>query len=157
MKNTLAGVVVILFSLAIGCGEVGISWSLQSSEPFVPDAGDGWLMFELRPVEKSGAVQKFDCTFQAEGKTAHFQFQLTTPEGSEDPSIAFTSGELIAVPGSDASVFLRKLQKTLEAKTFPIHPERLAELPFTAAILGRTRAIRRTGDSSPNLGAIGPR
>jgi hypothetical protein len=145
MKKTLATLGIMLFSLVTGCRNVGISWWSLTSEPSVPDTGEGWLMFDLRPLENSGTLQKFDCTFQSEGKTAHFQFELTSREASGDPPIAFTSGKLIAVPGSDARVFLHQLQKTLGAKTLPVQPLRVAELPFTAAILGTNQSHSKDG------------
>lgn len=64
---------------------------------------------------------------------------------SGDPQIAFGSSKFIAVAGSDASVFLRKLQKALEAKTLPAQPKRVAELLFTAAILGTNQSHSKDG------------
>jgi len=40
------------------------------------------------------------------------------------------------VPNSDASGLLVALQKTLQAKALPSNPVRVAELPFSAVILG---------------------
>jgi hypothetical protein len=59
--------------------------------------------------------------------------------------MAFGSGKFIAVAGSDASVFLRNLQKPLEAKTLPARPKRVAELPFTAAVLGTNQSHSKDG------------
>jgi hypothetical protein len=145
MKLILIPFAALLLSLTIGCKGIGIGFVVQNSEPLVPEAGDGWLMFDLQPLPQSGAFQKYDCTFAAEGKTARFQFEVNSRPTSGEPPIAFGSGKFISVAGSDASVFLRKLQKALEAKTLPVQPKRVAELPFTAAILGTNQSHSKDG------------
>jgi hypothetical protein len=145
MKLILAVFAVMLLSLAIGCRGIGIAFVNQNSEPLVPEAGNGWLMFDLQPLPQSGAFQRYDCTFEAEGKTARFQFEVNSGATSGAPGIAFGSGKFMAVAGSDASVFLRKLQKALEAKTLPVQPKRVAELPFTAEILGTKQSHSKDG------------
>jgi hypothetical protein len=136
VKLILLAIAVLLFSLGSGCGRIGIAFVDRDSEPLVPEVGNGYLMFDLQPLEKSGEMPRYDCTFRAEGKAARFQFEVVSRAASADPPVAFTSGRIIAVAGSDASVFLRKLRTTLEAKTLPVQPKRVAELPFTAVILG---------------------
>ena len=145
MKPIYVVLAALLLSLAIGCRGVGIAFSDQNSEPLVPEVGDGWLMFDLQPLRQSGAFQRYDCTFEAEGKTARFQFEVNSGGTSGDPPIAFGSGKFIAVAGSDSSVFLRKLQKVLEAKILPVQAKRVAELPFTAAILGTNQSHSKDG------------
>jgi hypothetical protein len=145
MKLILVVFAALLLSLSIGCKGVGIAFVDKNSEPLVPEAGDGWLMFDLQPLQQSGAFQRYDCTFEAEGKTARFQFEVNSGATSGDPPIALGSGKLIAVAGSDASVFLRKLQKALEAKTLPVQSKRIAELPFTAAFLGTNQSHSKDG------------
>jgi hypothetical protein len=145
MKLILVAFAALLLSLSIGCRRVGIAFVDKNSEALVPEAGDSWLMFDLQPLEQSGAFQGYDCTFEAEGKTAHFQFEVNSRATSGDPPMAFGSGKFIAVAGSDASVFLRKLQKPLEAKTLPARPKRVAELPFTAAVLGTNQSHSKDG------------
>ena len=145
MKLILVVFAATLLILAIGCGRVGIAFVDHNSEPLVPEVGDGWLMFDLLPLRQSDAFQSYDCTFEAEGKTARFQFEVNSGATSGDPPVAFGSGKFIAVAGSDASVFLRKLQKALEAKTLPVRPKRVAELPFKAAILGANQSHSKDG------------
>jgi hypothetical protein len=145
MKLILAVFAALLLSLSIGCKGVGIAFVDKNSEPLVPEAGDGWLMFDLQLLQQSGALQRYDCTFEAEGRTARFQFEVSSGATSGDPPIALGSGKFIAVAGSGASVFLRKLQKALEAKTLPVQSKRVAELPFTAAILGTNQSHSKDG------------
>jgi hypothetical protein len=145
MKHIFLVIAPLLLGLTIGCGRSGTSFSARDSEPLVAEAGEGYLMFDLQPLEIAADHQRFDCTFTAEGKSAHFQFDVTSREASGDPPIAVTSGRIIAVPGSDASVFLHRLQKTLEAKNFPARSARVKELPFTAAILGTTQSHSADG------------
>jgi hypothetical protein len=108
------------------------------AEPQVPAVGDGWLMFSLRPADRapSDDVKRYKAAYVADGKTALFDIELTMARPSGQTPFAFTKGKFIAVPNSDASSLLLALQKTLQAKTLPSNPIRVAELPFSAAILG---------------------
>jgi hypothetical protein len=122
---------VFLFYLGTGCTKKS-----QAEEPRVPDLGDSWLSFDLQPQEQRGNTMRFHATYDAEGKTARFDIELTAEDPSGQPPISFGSGKFLAVPGSDASVLLRNLKKTLEAKSVPSKSERVSELLFTLAILG---------------------
>jgi hypothetical protein len=113
-------------------------------------------MFDLQPLRQGGALQRYDCSFEADGKTARFQFEVNLGAISGDPPIAFGSGKFIAVAGSDASVFLRKLRKALEAKTLPARPKGVAELPFTAVILGTNQSHSKDGGFFTKPRDIGP-
>lgn len=144
MKKFLAILVTVL-TLTTGCKRVGIAFVEQNSEPVVPDSGEGYLMFDLQQLADQGAAQRYDCTFKSGGKTAHFQFEVVSSAPYGDPPISFTSGKITSMPGSDASVFLKKLQKTLEAKTIPASVERIAQIPFTAAILGTNNSHGKDG------------
>jgi hypothetical protein len=144
MKKSLA-VLVTLFAMATGCKRIGTASVELNFEPIVPDSGDGYLMFDLQPLADRGAAARYDCIFKSEGKTAHFQFEVVSTAPSGDPPISFASGKIISVPSSDASVFLQRLQKTLDAKTFPAGVERVGEIPFTAAILGTHQSHSKEG------------
>jgi hypothetical protein len=115
------------------------------TELLVPDVGNGWLSFNLEPEAQRGKTMPFRATYEAEGKTARFDLEVTAAEPSGDPPITFTSGRFSAVPGSDASVLLRNLRKTLEAKNLPSKSERVKEIPFTAAILGTHQSHAQDG------------
>jgi hypothetical protein len=145
MKRILVLFAALLWCQAVGCGGVRIAFLDQNSEPLAPEVGDGWVMFDLQPLPQSGALQKYDCTFKAQGKTARFQFEVNSRATSGDPPSAFGSGKFVAVAGSEASVFLPKLQKALEAKTLAVRPKRIAELAFTAAILGTNQSHSKNG------------
>jgi hypothetical protein len=125
---------VLLFFFYGGC--LGRPVLEEPTEPVVPDVGEGWLSFDLQPDAQRGNTMRFHAKYEAEGKIARFDFELTDAASSGDPPVAFTSGRLLAVPGSDSSVLPRNLQKTLEAKGLPSKSQRVPELPFTAAILG---------------------
>jgi len=136
MKAIVLASAALILTLPIGCGRSRIVLQDKNSEPLVPDEGDGYLMFDLQRLEESASRQRYDCSFKTEGKTAHFQFEVVAGAPSGDPPISIASGKIVAVPGSDASVFLGKLQKTLEAKAFPTKVQRVRELSFSAAVLG---------------------
>jgi hypothetical protein len=65
-----------------------------------------------------------------------FDFEVSAKDPSGNPPVRFGSGKFLAASGSDASGLLQNLKSTLQAKTMPTNVERVAELPFTAAILG---------------------
>ena len=137
MKVCLFASIALFSCFAAGCERfVQIREPLEPLEPQVPNVGHGWLMFDLQTGEQHGKAQRYEATYEAEGKTARFAIELTAADPSGDPPISFSSGKLIAVPGSDASVLLRNLKTTLEAKNLPVGVKRVSELPFTAVILG---------------------
>jgi len=140
MKKLLIIFAIGVFALTIGCKGFGIAFVERDSEPVVPDGGEGYLMFGLRRLGDGGPAQRYDCTFNSGGKAARFQFEVFSKPPSGDPTVPSTTGRIIAVPGSDASEFLHKLQKTLQAKNFPTSVQRVTELPFTAVILGTSES-----------------
>jgi len=97
MKPIYVVLAALLLSLAIGCRGVGIAFSDQNSEPLVPEVGDGWLMFDLQPLRQSGAFQRYDCAFEAEGKTARFQFEVNSGGTSRCSATTLTPPAEISV------------------------------------------------------------
>jgi len=128
--------VLLLLPVCLAMACRNSSRAVESPEPQVPDVGNGWLSFSLEPQAQHGKRLRYRATYAAEGKTARFDLELTSADPTGDPPIAFSSGKFLSVAGSDASVLLKNLKKTLEARTVPAHSERVTELPFTAAILG---------------------
>lgn len=121
--------------------------SKSASEPLVPDVGNGWLSFEIQgpePEPNSDATM-FHATYRAEGKVSRFDFELNSKRPSAD-GLAF--GRFIAVPGSDASVFLRNLKTTLTAKKLPANVVRVSELPFAFILLGNDMSHTPDGGMS---------
>ena len=135
MKTHFVVTALFVAMLCAGCEKQA---EQPIAEPQVPSVGDGWLMFSLRPADgdSSDNVKRFHGAFVADGKTAHFDIELTMARPSGQLPFAFTKGKFIAVPNSDASALLIALQKTLQAKTLPSNTVRVAELPFSAVILG---------------------
>jgi hypothetical protein len=135
MKTHLFMLVLLVAGLCAGCEK---QEAQPVAEPQVPAVGDSWLMFSLRPADgaSSDNVKRYSAAYVADGKTARFDIELTMARPSGQIPVAFTKGKFIAVPNSDASGLLVALQKTLQAKNLPTNPVRVAELPFSAAILG---------------------
>lgn len=144
MNAILAGLTAVMFSLGFGCG-TGISLPRHDAEPQVPEVGDGYLMFDLQQVGENGSTRSFSCKYTNGGRTALFRFEVDADEPSGFPPMAASKGRLISVPGSDASVLLKNLKKTLEAKTLPEHAVRVPEVPFTAVILGTNQSHAADG------------
>jgi hypothetical protein len=116
------------------------------AEPLVPDVGDGWLSFELQGPEEHGNATLYHATYRTEGNVAHFDFELNTKPPSAD---GLEFGRFIAVPGSDSSVLLRNLKRTLEAKKLP-NTQRASELPFAFIVLGNDLSHGIDGGMSPD-------
>jgi len=108
------------------------------SEPQVPDVGNGWLSFAIQPPEQRGDTTQFHATYNVEAKTARFDFEVieATPTRGAEIEIIPCKGRFLSVPNSDASVLLRNLKNSLEAKTMPSGTARIKELPFSCLILG---------------------
>jgi hypothetical protein len=135
MKTQLLVIAFLAVGICAGCEK---KEEQPIAEPQVAAVGDSWLMFSLRPVEgpSSENVKRYQASYVAEGKTARFDIELTMARPSGQIPVAFTKGKFIAVPNSDASSLLVALQKTLQAKNLPSNTVRVAELPFSAALLG---------------------
>jgi hypothetical protein len=135
MKNHLIMTAFVFAGLCVGCEK---QEAQPIAEPQVPAVGDSWVMFSLRPADgpASGEVKRYQAAYVADGKTARFDIELTMARPSGQLPVAFSKGKFIAVANSDASGFLLALQKTLQAKTLPTNSARVAELPFSVAILG---------------------
>ena len=135
MKTPLFAIGFLVAGLCTGCQKPE---EQPVAEPQVAAVGDGWLMFSLRTAEgaTSDNAKRYQAAYVADGKTARFDIELTMTKASGQIPVAFTKGKFIAVPNSDASALLVALQKTLQAKSIPSNTVRVAELPFSAAILG---------------------
>ncbi len=117
------------------------------AEPLVPDVGDGWLSFELQGPEEHGNTTLYHAFYRTEGNVARFDFELNTKPPSAD---GLEFGRFIAVPGSDSSVLLRNLKRTLQAKKLPSNTQRASELPFAFIVLGNDLSHGIDGGMSPD-------
>lgn len=114
----------------ISCEQKPPGTGLQA-EPGAPDEGS--VSFDIEPVGGAG-IRQWLATYTGDGKSAKFRIEF----GATRPSsgVLFGAGKFIAVPGSDASTFLRSLKTALGAKSLPSHTERVRELPFQLAVIG---------------------
>ena len=117
------------------------------AEPLVPDVGDGWLSFELQGPEEHANTTLYHAFYRTEGNVARFDFELNTKPPSAD---GLEFGRFIAVPGSDSSVLLRNLKRTLQAKKLPSNTQRASELPFAFIVLGNDLSHGIDGGMSPD-------
>jgi hypothetical protein len=154
-RRSATWVVLMACLFAIACGheskpaQKSALDSKVASEPLVPDVGEGWLSFDLQgpESEEHSDAKMFHATYRAEGKVARFDFELNTRPPSAD---GLEFGRFIAVPGSDSSVLIRNLKKTLEAKKLPATAQRVSELPFAFIILGNDLSHSIDGGMSPD-------
>jgi hypothetical protein len=155
VRNSSTWLVVLFCLFTTGCGheskpeQKSDPQSKVASEPLVPEVGEGWLSFDLigPESEEHSDATMFHATYRAEGKVARFDFELNTKQPSAD---GLQFGRFIAVPGSDSSVLIRNLKRTLEAKKLPTSTQRATELPFAFIILGNDLSHAIDGGMSPD-------
>jgi len=110
------------------------------------------VTFDMTPAKTESvpaAVQLYDCTYQARGKTAKFrlEFKQTRPMEGEIP-VAPGEGRFLALAGSDNSVLLEDLKKALDAQHMPSRSPRIPELGFDAVVLGQNQSRGTSGGFS---------
>jgi hypothetical protein len=123
-------------------------------EPNPPD--DASLAFNLEPVQSRDGSEQWIGVYQSQGKVARFriEFGAAEPTGQESaPGVRVTSGEGTLIPqaGSDSTVLLADLKRTLQAKTLPRAPQTKTTVPFTYANLGDHLSQAKDGGFSANL------
>jgi hypothetical protein len=122
-------------------------------EPYVSDSHS--VGFDLTPLQTGNASSAWMGSYTSRGKTARFRIELDPAKEQEtkDPKdfkIATGKGRFVAEPGSDASIFLPELKKTLDAKTLPRGVQRAAFLPFTYVSFGGKMSQTTEGGLNTN-------
>lgn len=118
------------------------------AEPYVPDSGS--VGFDIEPRESKPGSVEFMATYGTGGKSAKF-IVLFEPESrseaksAKDFPISFGKGEIVAVPGSDATALLSDLRTALEATKVPNRSKRANSVSFTFANLGTNLSQARDG------------
>ncbi len=115
----------------------------QTAEHYIPVPGS--VGFDIEQLPSDGSAQHWLATYVSKGKTAKFRIELgprktLNDKESRDFDIQQGEGKFIAEPGSDASVLLADLKKSLEAKTFPPKVKRVSNLPFVFVTLGKNQS-----------------
>jgi hypothetical protein len=130
------------------------AWHLDSTatEPTTRNVDDDLaptLMFDIKAVKVPAGKRNttlFDCTYSARGKTAKFQMQFTVQaQAKGEAGMTAAEGSFLSVAGSDNSVLLEDLKKTLQATQLAKNSIRTKESRFDAAILG-TKQSRSDDD-----------
>lgn len=135
--------------LLIGCHNKAapISQSPVVIEPYAP--ANGSVGFDLIPgADLSDGTRVWSAVYKSNEGTALFGLQIFPTHPSS--GIEFGKGKFIAIPGSQPTPLLRALQKALEAKSLPHSTQRLEELPFTIAIIGKDLHRSTEGDFDGN-------
>jgi hypothetical protein len=138
-QRLLLIVMICLVFAASGCRKSStVSEQDKSSQTKIePRSGEDvppTVIFDIKASHSSAASAPFelyDCTYQAQGKTAKFRFELK----QKSTSSASLEGKFIAVAGSDNTILLEDLKKALDANEIPRKSPRIAELPFDAIFL----------------------
>lgn len=115
----------------------------QTAEHYIPVPGA--LGFDIEPLPSDGSAQRWLATYVSKGKTAKFRIELGSTKAlddkeSRDFDIQQGEGKFLAEPGSDASVLLADLKKSLGAKTLPTKVHRVSNLPFTFVSFGKNNS-----------------
>jgi len=136
-----------------GCNSSTNRVSEPVAEHYIPDPGS--IGFDIEQLPSNGSGQQFLATYVSEGKTARFRIELgaTQPlndKESRDFDIQQGEGKFISEPGSDATVLLADLKKSLEAKKFPAKSKRVSSLPFVFVTLGKNQSQTPGGGFNEN-------
>jgi len=123
------------------------------AEHYIPDPGS--VGFDIEPLQADAASQRWLATYTSQGKTAKFRIELgpTKPlndKESRDFDIQQGEGRFIAEPGSDSSILLADLRKSLDAKTLRAKVKRVSSLPFTFVSLGKNNSQASDGGFNEN-------
>lgn len=115
----------------------------QNAEHYVSDPNS--VGFDIEPVQSNGTSHQWLATYTSQGKTAKFRIALGATKPLSDKEsrgldIQQGEGRFIAEPGSDASVLLADLKKSLEAKTLPAKVRRVSNLSFAFVTLGKNES-----------------
>jgi hypothetical protein len=107
------------------------------AESYLPDPAS--VGFDIEPIR--GESKRWIATYKSQGKIAKFRIELgaatvSSAKEAKDFDLKFGEGMFVAEEGSDASVFLKDLQKAIEAKTLPTATARSPSVRFTFASLG---------------------
>jgi len=136
MKLVFACLAILQLSFVVGCPQRGTSGA----------RGGGRLSDVRSPAARNNCrPAKIRLHFQSGRESGPVSVRSDFECAFRGPPIAVTSGRIMAAPGSDASVLLRRLQKTLEAKTVPMRTKRVAEIHFDAAIIGTNNSHAKDG------------
>jgi hypothetical protein len=149
----------LIFSLAVsfivlfGCNLPSTRTQERAAERYIPDSGS--VGFDIEPLPSDGPGQHWLATYTSQGKTAKFRIELgaTSPindKESKDFDIQQGNGKFISEAGSDASVLLTDLKKSLEAKTLPAKVKRATNLPFVFVTLGENQSQASDGGFAAN-------
>jgi hypothetical protein len=123
------------------------------AEHYIPDPGS--VGFDIEPLQSDTASQRWLATYTSQGKTSKFRIELGTTKPlkdkeSRDFDIEQGEGRFIAEPGSDASILLADLKKSLEAKKLPAKVKRVSSLPFVFVSFGRNQSQASGGGFNAN-------
>ena len=148
MRRVTAIVVSPSLAAAItGCARKASS-SPKEIEKSTSDSYPGSVMFAIQDLassDESIGGARWLATYTAEGKVAKFRIEFDKPERSASADITFGKGRFVRIPGSDSSVLIRDLQKTLGATALPAKVTPVANLAFEFAIIGTRMSHGKDG------------
>ena len=143
----------VSFIVLFGCNLPSTRTQERAAERYIPDSGS--VGFDIEPLPSDGPEQHWLAIYTSQGKTAKFRIEFgpTSPindKESKDFDIQKGNGKFISEVGSDASVLLTDLKKSLEAKTLPTKVKRASNLPFVFVTLGKNQSQAADGGFSAN-------
>jgi hypothetical protein len=147
----------LIFSLAAGslafpaCNKPPAKSLERVSEEYVSDPNS--VGFDIVPLPNAGSAHQWLATYTSQSKTARFRIELSPSSPIDDKesrefNVESGKGQLIAEPGSDASVLIADLRKALEAKAIPDKVSRVGSLPFLFVSFGTNQSQASGGGFS---------
>jgi hypothetical protein len=151
-RRKYAALALFLVATLSSCKRKSEPVGTQWEEP-LPGSSASTLAFELKP---SPGQFSWLGTYSSGGAVAKFRLKLEPPScakpEAEDLELCSGKGEFIAEPGSDSSALLRDLRVVLQAKSLPLHVDRVSSLAFEYVRFGEKMSRNAKGGftSSPS-------
>ena len=146
----LGALALLLVAALSNCKKKSEPVGMQWEEP-LPGSSASALPFELK---SSPGQLSWLGTYSAGGAIAKFRLKLETPSCAkpkgEDFELCRGKGEFIAEPESDSSTLLRDLQAVLQAKSLPVHVDRVSRLAFEYVRFGEKMSRNAKGGFTSN-------
>ena len=111
------------------------------------------VVFEIKRSDilaSTSGVEYYDCRYQTHERIAKFGLEIRKGPMKGKPAMAGVGGKFLAIAGSQDSVLLQDLTKSLEAKRIPTNSIRIPELPFDGMVLGEAESRNFHGGYSEN-------
>ena len=111
------------------------------------------VVFQIKRIDtvlSIPGVEYYECRYQALERIAKFGLEIKKGPMTGKPAMAGVGGKFVAIAGSQDSVLLQDLARSLDAKRIPSNSIRIPEMPFDGMVLGEAESRNFHGGYSEN-------